>query len=236
MDLLFDIHTHTIASGHGTHATITDMAKAAKKADLRALGISDHGPKTLCGGKLSYFRSLKFSARERLGIKMLYGAEANILDDKGTLDIPDEILSGLDFIIASLHRPVKKPGDIRENTKCYMEAMKNPYVRFIGHPDDTHYPVDYNSLIKAAMENDVVLEINESSLRPDGYRGDTRFNDMMILEFCKHYNYPVLLSSDSHGTKHVGSFENALELVSLAAFPESLILNTSLKALTDFLK
>ena len=235
MDLLFDIHTHTIASGHGTHATITDMAKAAKNAGLEMLGISDHGPKTLGGGQLSYFRSLKFSAKERLGIKMLYGAEVNILDNKGTLDLPAEVLSGLDVVIASLHRPVKKPGDIKENTACYIEAMKNPYVNFIGHPDDTHYPVDYQTLIKEAMKHNVVLEINESSLRPDGYRGDTKFNDMMILELCKHYDYPILLSSDSHGTSHIGSFTNALDLIELAQFPRELILNTNLKSLNSFL-
>ena len=43
----FDIHTHSIASGHGTCATMTDMAKAANAAGLKMLGISDHGPKTL---------------------------------------------------------------------------------------------------------------------------------------------------------------------------------------------
>ena len=39
-----DIHTHSIASGHGTHCTISDMAKAASKKGLRLLGITDHGP------------------------------------------------------------------------------------------------------------------------------------------------------------------------------------------------
>lgn len=43
----FDIHTHSIASGHGTCATMTDMAKAANAAGLKMLGISDHGPKRL---------------------------------------------------------------------------------------------------------------------------------------------------------------------------------------------
>ena len=48
----FDIHTHSIASGHGTCATMTDMAKAANAAGLKMLGISDHGPKTLGGGRI----------------------------------------------------------------------------------------------------------------------------------------------------------------------------------------
>lgn len=54
----FDIHTHTIASGHGSAATITDMVKAARTQHLNMLGISDHGPATLGGGKPAYFRIL----------------------------------------------------------------------------------------------------------------------------------------------------------------------------------
>ena len=79
----FDIHTHSIASGHGTCATMTDMAKAANAAGLKMLGISDHGPKTLGGGRISYFRSLAFAQSKRLGVRMLYGAEVNILDQEG---------------------------------------------------------------------------------------------------------------------------------------------------------
>ena len=46
-----DVHTHTIASGHATTATITDMAKSAAANNLTLLGISDHGPATFGGGK-----------------------------------------------------------------------------------------------------------------------------------------------------------------------------------------
>lgn len=233
--ITFDIHTHTIASGHGSAATITDMAKVARARGLKLLGISDHGPATPGGGKPSYFRSLAHAPKIRLGVEMLYGAEVNILDNEGTLDLDDEVLAGLDFAIASIHKPVKKPGTIDENTAAYIAAMKNPYIRIIGHCDDVKYPVDYPAMIQAAMENHVLLEINNSSLGPEGYRGDTRFNDLMILNLCRHYNYPVVLSSDSHGTEHVGDAEYAMELVKTAELPEHLIMNYSIKDLKCFL-
>lgn len=233
--IVFDIHTHTIASGHGSAATITDMAKAAAAQNLKLLGISDHGPATLGGGKPSYFRSLAHAPKNRLGVEMLYGAEANILDNDGTLDLENDILEHLDYVIASIHKPVKKPGTIDENTSAYIAAMKNPYVRIIGHCDDVKYPVDYAAIVQAAMENDVLLEINNSSLSPDGYRGDTRFNDLMILNLCRHYDYPVILSSDSHGTRHVGDVSYALALTKTAEMPEELILNQSTKELKCFL-
>ena len=231
----FDVHTHTIASGHGSSATITDMAKAAAAKNLKLLGISDHGPATLGGGRTSYFRSLAHAQRKRLGVEMLYGAEANIKDLKGTLDLSDDILKNLDFTIASIHRPIMKPGTIQENTTAYIEAMKNPNVHIIGHCDDVKFPVDYLALVKAAMKYHVLLEINNSSLSPDGYRGDTRFNDLMILNLCKHFHYPVIFSSDSHGTKHVGDFTYCEKMAELARMPETLILNYSLKAFKCFL-
>lgn len=237
MSLLeFDIHTHTIASGHGSTATITDMAKAAAAHNLKMLGITDHGPATLGGGRVSYFRSLALAQKKRLGIEMLYGAEVNILDNKGKLDLDDTILEKLDYAIASIHKPVKKPGTIEENTAAYIAAMQNPNVRIIGHCDDVKYPVDYLAIVKAAMKYDVLLEINNSSLSPDGYRGDTRFNDLIILNLCRHFHYPVVLASDSHGTRHVGDFSYALELVELAGMPESLIMNYSMKAFKCFLE
>ena len=229
----FDLHTHTIASGHASTATITDMAKAAQNLGLQLLGISDHGPATMHGAKPSYFRSLAYAPKERLGVKLLYGAEVNILDNTGSLDLDNAILKGLDFVIASLHKPVKKPGSIAENTHAYIEAMKNPYVKIIGHCDDTKFPVDYLALVQAAMEHHVLLELNDSSLRPNGYRGDTRFNDLMLLNLCKHFKYPILLSSDSHGPKYVGNFDHAMEMVRLAEFPKELILNYSIERLTN---
>lgn len=230
-----DLHTHTIASGHASTATITDMAKAAVDHNLTLLGISDHGPATLGGGKPSYFRNLAYAPRTRFGIDMLYGAEVNILDNHGSVDLDDSILKHLDYVIASMHKPVKKPGTIDENTSAYIEAMKNPYICIIGHCDDERYPVDYLALVRAAMEHRVLLEINNSSLSPDGYRGDTRFNDLMILNLCKHFNYPVLLSSDSHGTTHIGDCSYALELAKLAKMPTDLILNDSPSKILSFL-
>lgn len=231
----FDVHTHTIASGHGSNATITDMAKAAAARNLKMLGISDHGPATLGGGRLSYFMNLKYAQRERLGIKMLYGAEANIINMKGNLDLSDNVLKGLDYVIASMHHPTIKPGSVEENTAAYINAMKNPYVSIIGHCDDTKFPVDPFQLFAAAMKNHVLLEINNSSLSPEGYRGDTKYTDLILLNLSVHFNYPVLFSSDSHGTKHVGDFTYAAAAAGLAGVPRHLILNHSAAAFLSFL-
>lgn len=67
---LSDIHTHSIASGHGTTCTISDMAKAASQKGLKLLGITDHGPATLAARNFFLFPKPDLFAQEavRCGI------------------------------------------------------------------------------------------------------------------------------------------------------------------------
>lgn len=234
-----DIHTHTIASGHYTTDTITDLVKSAVKKDLTVLGICEHGPAIPHSCNLNYFRNLAFAPSRRMGIRLLYGAEVNILSFEGKLDLNDAVMSRLDYCIAGLHLPCCKPGTVEENTSAYCKAMENPYIRVIAHPDDVKYPVDYEQLLACAMKHHVFLEINNSSLSPWGYRGDleaVKKNNLSVLTLCKKNHYPVLLSSDSHGQEQVGSFPCALQLIREAGFPEELILNGSADRLLQAFK
>lgn len=228
---LSDIHTHTIASGHGTTCTISDMAKAASRKGLKLLGITDHGPGTLAAGTPSYFRSLTYAPRKRFGIELLYGVELNILNTDGKIDMTEELLNELDYAIASMHAQNFRSGSVKENTSAYLNVMKHPAVKILGHCDNPHFPVDFETLAYAARQNGVIFEINEASLAPYGYRGDTRANNREILRYCRKYDIPVVLSSDSHGVEHVGDFTYAEEFVHEEMFPENLILNSNIPRL-----
>lgn len=228
---LSDMHTHTIASGHGTVCTISDMAKEAARKGMKLLGITDHGPATLAAGTESYFRSLAFSPRKRFGIELLYGVELNVLDAEGHVDLPEELLAKLDYAIVSMHQQNFKPHGREENTQAFLNAMKNPHIKILGHSDNPAYPLDYEVLAQCAKENGVIFEINEASLAPYGYRGDTTANSREILRVCRKYNLPLLLSSDSHGKEHIGDFTYAAEFVHQEMFPETLILNNQLPQL-----
>ncbi len=233
--LELDVHTHSISSGHYTTDTVTDMLKQAKLQNLKILGISEHGPALQHSCTPSYFRNMMLAPSMRMGIHVLYGAEVNILSDKGLLDLDDEIMSKLDYCIAGMHLPCHKPGTIQENTAAYIAAMENPYVKILAHPDDVKYPVDYEQLVQAAIDCHVLLEINNSSLMPGGYRGDTEKNNRTVLELCQRYRYPVLLSSDSHGHSHVGDFTYAMKLIKEMAFPLELIINYSAESFLKFI-
>lgn len=233
---LSDMHTHSIASGHGTICTISDMAKAASQKGLRLLGITDHGPATLCAGTPSYFRSLTFSPKKRFHVELLYGSELNILNTEGKIDLEEELLSRLDYAIISMHAQNYRPGTKEENTNAYINAMKHPSVKILGHCDNPAFPADYEALALAAKETGTAFEINEASLAPYGYRGDTRKNNREILYWARKYEVPVLLSSDSHGAEHVGEFTYAAEFIHQELFPEELILNNQLPRLKVFLQ
>ena len=231
-----DIHTHSIASGHYTTDTIADMARYAADRGLKILGISEHGPAMPASCTLSYFRGLSHAPSMRMGIRMLYGAEVNILDPSGSLDLPETIRKQLDYCLAGIHTPCFCTGQGADDyTDTYIHAMANPYIHILAHPDDAGYPVDYRRLTQAAMDHHVLLEINNASLAPDGYRGKTKENDRTILELCKKYHYPVLFSSDSHGHANICNFKYAMELVRETDFPMGLVLNTSAERLLAFL-
>ena len=149
---LSDMHTHSIASGHGTECTITNMARAAAEKGLRLLGITDHGPGTLAAGTSSYFRSLTYSPKKHFGVDLLYGIELNILDRNGSVDLDQELLCKLDYAIASMHSWNYHPGTRDENTEAFINVMKNPCVKILGHSDNTHYPVNYEVLARTAKE------------------------------------------------------------------------------------
>lgn len=218
-----DLHTHTCASGHGTGDRITDLAKEAARRHMEKLGISDHGPATMGSAGLSYFRSLFLCERNRFGIKLFYGAEANILDVDGHLDIPDDILGRLDYCIISTHRPIYTSGSAAENTRAYIRAMRHPNVKIIGHCDDSRFPVDYRELLQAALAMGVMPELNNVSLLPDSYRMDCRANAAAMLRTCEALSCPVILSSDSHGREHVGEVTEAIKLLRELNFPKQLV-------------
>ena len=231
-----DLHTHSVSSGHGSTDTVTDMIKFASDSGLSILGISEHGPATIGSAKASYFQSLKLADRNRFGIKVLYGAELNIINTAGDVDLDDSILSTLDYAIISIHPPILTPYAYKDLTQAYINAMDHPNVRFLGHIDDARFPVDFDYLLEIAKKKGVYPEINNNSLMPDAYRVNGQENCRKILKTCKNLDLPVLLSSDSHGKKEIGNMQYIFPLLNELDFPSDLVLNSDLSALSRILQ
>lgn len=231
---IIDLHTHTLASGHA-YSTLMEMIRAAADNGLTLYGCADHAP--AMPGTLGhlYFQNFKVIPRKLYGIQIIMGAELNILDSAGTVDLSEHVLSRLDYGIASIHPPCYSGKTVSENTSAYLGALKNPYIQIIGHPDDGRFPVDYDTLAAAAAEHHKLLEVNNSSLNSRGFRLNARENYQVLLEACRKYKTHIIINSDAHICFDVGNHGFAHELLNELDFPEELIVNTSLEKLKPFL-
>lgn len=224
MKLCMDLHTHTMACGHG-YSTLKENIEAAQECGLSYLGLSEHAPAMPGSTHPFFFGNYKCIPREYGDLRLFCGVEANIMDYEGKLDMDEALLKRVDYVIASMHVPCVKPGSREENTRASIKAMQNPYVKILGHPDDSRYPLNYEELVQAAKESGVFLELNNSSLNPGSARQGGRENAMQLLETCKKYQVPIIMGSDSHICYTIGKFERALEVVETVDFPKELILN-----------
>lgn len=234
MKLVLDPHTHTIASTHA-YSTLTENVRHAAQIGLELIGITDHAPAMPGVNTERYFFNLSTVPRELFGVEVLCGAEFNILDYNGSLDIPLDHDETYDIGIASLHKPCIPPGSIEENTLALTNAMKNPYVHIIGHPGEKKFPIDIREVVSAAMKTGCLLEVNEASLIPGGFRSGGEKNVAEIVKLCKKEGYPVVLGSDAHFFTYIGDFTNCIKLLDELDFPEELVLNTSPRLFKEFL-
>ena len=233
MDYLLDVHTHTIASGHA-YNTIMEMAKAGFDKGLKLLGITEHAPMMPGTCHAMYFHNLKVVPRTMCGIELMLGAELNILDYDGHIDLDTRVLKQLDLKIASLHSVCIQPGTRKENTQAVLGAIHNPLVDIIGHPDDGRYEIDYEALVQGAKEYGKVLELNNHSMDPDCNRQNAVENDTVVLNLCKKYQVPVVMDSDAHFDLLIGEFDLARDLLEKLDFPEELVLNRSTDAIREY--
>lgn len=233
MKYVLDVHTHTLASGH-SYSTIREMANAASEKGLELLGITEHGPRMPGSCHNFYFSNLKVVPRKMSGVDLLLGIELNIMDTDGHIDLDEWMLRQMDVTIASIHPPCFKSGTVEENTKAYLNVLKNPYVDIIGHPDDNRFRIDYDRFVYAVKESGKLIEFNNASLNPGGARIDALENDYEILDLCKKYNQPIILGSDAHVDVDILKFDRVQKVLDDVKFPEELIINTSVEKLKKY--
>ncbi len=234
MRYLIDTHTHTIASGHA-YNTIDEMTRKANSIGLENLAITEHTPKMPGSCNMLYFTNLKILPERKYDVNRLFGCEANIVNLYGEVDMPDSLLRKMDIVIASFHIPCVKAGSVKENTRALINAMKNPYIDIIGHPDDSRYAVDMEMVVDAAKEYQTLLELNNSSLKPNGPRQGARENDIKMLELCKKKDVCITIGSDAHIEEDICNFGFAEELLEEVNFPDRLIVNKDIDLLNSYL-
>ncbi len=205
-DLAGDLHLHTLASdGRGTAEA---MAQAAIRIGHRYLAITDHTKSLAVANGLDERRLLAqgrhlAELEDRLGaIRIARGVEVDILPD-GSLDLDEGVLSGLDWVVASVHSHLDIDGDAM--TDRLVRAIESGVVDCIGHPlgrrlgDRSAADLDLDRLFAAARRAGVALEINGNPYRMD--------LDDISCRRAREAGVALCLNTDAHAPDHLARQE-----------------------------
>ena len=210
-DIRGDLHSHTDWSDG--RDSMEEMIRAAQDRGLEYIAVTDHSVGRGIANGLSVERLERHGERLREvaanvgGIHVLHGTEMDIRAD-GTLDYPDDVLAGLDWVVASVHSAMAQDSDTM--TRRIITAMKNPHVSAIGHLSTRligeRRPVDadYEAIFRAAADTGTALEINGSLERLD-------LKDTHIRR-ARELGAPLVIDTDAHTTESLGNLEYGARL------------------------
>ncbi|MDP3015184.1 MAG: DNA polymerase/3'-5' exonuclease PolX [bacterium] len=209
-DIKGDLHYHSNWDG-GTES-IKEMVEEAVKMGYEYIGVSDHtkflriehglDEKQLVQQRKEIDKINSKLKTQNSKLRILHGCEANILAD-GSIDIKDEALAKLDFVIAGVHSQMKMSKE--KMTERIIKAMKNPNVDIISHPTGRilkqrdEYEIDFDEILKAAKETGAILEINANPYRLD-------LNGQNIRR-AKEAGVKMIINTDAHHKDHLRFME-----------------------------
>lgn len=232
MKIFGDLHTHSKFSkfNHGKN-TLQENIQAAEELGLLYYGVSDHGPKHIFYGisnkNLKKARCIvdEFNSKKR-NLKVYLGVEANLIGKDGKIDVSDEQIKLLDYLVVGYHKgtftnfvqyffAIKSKKQIEKNTNAYINAIKRYNVAFLSHLN-TYIKVDALRIAKACEETNTLIEINNRHFN---------FSDEEMKVMIENTNVKFIISSDSHRACKIGEVSNALEIAKKFNLDEKRIVN-----------
>jgi len=239
-DIKGDLHCHS--DWDGGENSIEEMAKYAINVGYEYIGISDHTKFLHIENGLNKEQLLKqHEAINKLNLKfknknvkflILHGCETNILND-GSVDIKDEVLEKMDYVIAGVHSSLKMPR--KEMTERIIKAMNNKNIDIISHPTGRlilkrdEYQVDLEKMLKIAKETGTILEINSWPERLD-------LKDIYI-KMAKRIGVKMIVNTDSHQKDQMRFMEFGVAQARRGWAEKSDIINTnSVEELLKYIK
>jgi DNA polymerase (family 10) len=226
-----DLQMHTDASDG--KAPIAAMIEAARSLGYAYIAITDHSPRvSMAGLQIDELRAQwkeidKLNGRMR-GFRVLKSVEMDILEN-GRLDLPDDVLAEADYVVATIHYGLRQSE--QQLTKRVLAAIENRWVDAIGHPTGRivpvrpSYPLDFDTVARAAAAAGCLLEINGSE-RLD--LPDT------LAAAAKSHGVRFVLSTDAHNERELGFMRFAVAVARRAGLTAADIVNT--RPLPEFLK
>ena len=211
-DIRGALHNHTTLSDG--EATLEEMADTARKMGWNWLGIADHSPTLKIANGASAEDLLqqgetirKYNASwsdEGVEFQLFHGVESDILEG-GRLDHPDDVLSQLDYTVASVHALSKwKARDEIQNTEELMRCIDHPATTILGHPTGRilqgrdGYEVDLFAILEHMAEHNEEGRLKAVELNASPYRLDL---DWRLCKHAKGLGVPVIINPDAHSVR-----------------------------------
>jgi DNA polymerase (family 10) len=216
-DLVGELHCHSDWSSDGK-ASIEEMARTARSNGYRFLALTDHSHYLREGRMEAQWREIDAVNARVKPFKVLKGVEANIRAD-GAIDVDDELLAELDWVVASLHHAFDK-----SPTERILAAIDHPHVDCIGHLTGRKLnrragaEVDIEQVVARAVETRTALEINS---QPD--RLDMRD---VHARLAGEAGVLVPVTTDAHSTAALGYRELGVAQARRAWLTKEQVLNT----------
>lgn len=240
MILTADYHTHTPYS-HGKD-TVLQNARAAEKAGLKEIGITDHGFNHLLFGlkrkNLPDLRAEIEEAEKLTGVKVLMGMESNLISVDGDTDMRFDDLQYFDLYLCGIHEVLKyksfsdmkrimlsnytayklgkKPSQkvVDDTTKAYINAVKNNPIDILTH---INYKCccDLREVAKCCADYGTYIEINTKKWHISAEE----------LNLMAETGVKFVIDSDAHSADRVGDTKIAEELLAAANVPADRIEN-----------
>lgn len=219
--IIADTHTHTVATDHA-YSTIGENTAYAAHLGHKIICWTEHSPNMPGGPSQLFFSEIFNLPRYINGVLVIKGAELNIIDYEGGVDLPLKLVKNLEWVIASYHRPCIEAADIKTHTKGWIKIAENPHIHVIGHCGDPRYAFEHGPVLQAFKDCGKIVEINARSFSA---RPGSRENCLKIAEKCAELAIPIVVNSDAHYCLSIGEVKDALKALEDMQFPQELILN-----------
>lgn len=233
MKYVLDVYIYIIVSGY-VYLILMENVKVVLEKGIKVFGIIEYGSSMLYFLYVWYFYNYKVLLRELYGVIMFYGIEVNIIDYEGNLDMEISILDRMDIVIGSIYDEVYKVGNSEENIKVFVNVIKSGKIDIIGYFGNLGILVDYEKVVRCVLENDVLIEINNSLFII--FRLGSSKNCIKIVLLCKEFGVKLIINSDVYFCIKIGEFIEVINMLEFIDFLDSFIINKDLNELIIRLK
>ena len=231
------LHNHTTLSDGD--ASLEQMADAAQRLGWKWLGIADHSPTlTVANGAsaddlLSQHATMQeYNSQwknDGVDFKLFSGVESDILEN-GKLDHPDDVLSQIDYVVASVHAMGRwRSRDESQNTEDLLKCLDHPATTVLGHPTGRilqgrdGYEVDLHTVLEYMSEANKDGTLKAIELNASPYRLDL---DWRFCKRAKELEVPVVINPDAHSVKGLGDIDYGVMIARKGWLERNDILNT----------